>query len=97
MVEISIKEGEMFLLPAKIPHSPVRPKNSIGLVIEAKRQESEMDGLQWYCDNCGNLLHEVTLQLKNIVSQLPPLFNNYWNNIDSRTCSNCGEIQDQSI
>ncbi len=37
-VEVPIKEGEMFLLPAKVPHSPIRPENSIGLVIERKRK-----------------------------------------------------------
>ena len=46
MVEVKIKEGEMFLLPAKIPHSPVRPKGSIGLVIERKRDKNDKDGLQ---------------------------------------------------
>ena len=96
-VDINIMEGEIFLLPKNIPHSPQRFKNTVGLVVEYKRAEGEMDAFQWYCDNCGNLLHEEKLQLENIVSQLPPLFNNYWNNIDSRTCSNCGETQDQPI
>ena len=96
-VDINIMEGEIFLLPKNIPHSPQRFKNTVGLVVEYKRAEGELDAFQWYCDDCGNLLHEVTLQLENIVSQLPPLFNNYWKNIDSRTCSNCGETQDQPI
>ena len=96
-VDINIREGEIFLLPKNIPHSPQRFKNTIGLVVEYKRAKGELDVFQWYCDDCGNLLHEVTLQLENIVSQLPPLFNNYWENIDSRTCSNCGKIQDQPI
>ena len=96
-VDINIMEGEIFLLPKNIPHSPQRFKNTVGLVVEYKRAEGEMDAFQWYCDNCGNLLHEEKLQLENIVSQLPPLFNNYWENIDSRTCSNCGKIQDQPI
>ena len=96
-VDINIKEGEIFLLPKNIPHSPQRFKNTVGLVVEYKREEGELDAFQWYCDNCGNLLHKVALQLENIVSQLPPLFKNYWENIDSRTCSNCGEIQDQPL
>ena len=96
-VDINIREGEIFLLPKNIPHSPQRFKDTVGLVVEYKRAEGELDAFQWYCDDCGDLLHEVTLQLENIVSQLPPLFNNYWENIDSRTCSNCGKIQDQPI
>ena len=50
MVEIPINEGEMFLLPAKIPHSPIRSENSIGLVIERKREDHHKDGLLWYSD-----------------------------------------------
>ena len=96
-VDINIREGEIFLLPKNIPHSPQRFKDTVGLVVEYRRAEGELDAFQWYCDDCGDLLHEVTLQLENIVSQLPPLFNNYWENIDSRTCSNCGKIQDQPI
>ena len=34
---VPIKEGEIFLLPPKIPHSPIRSEGSIGLVIELKR------------------------------------------------------------
>ena len=58
-VDIPIKEGEMFLLPAKIPHSPIRSEKSIGLVIELKRQRNEKDGLMWFCDNCNNKLNEI--------------------------------------
>ena len=35
---IPIKEGEVFLLPSRIPHSPLRPeKGSLGLVVERER------------------------------------------------------------
>lgn len=93
--DIKINEGEIFLLPKKIPHSPQRFKNTVGLVVEYKRPEGELDSFQWYCDNCHNLLYEVSIRLENIVSQLPPLFKRYWENINYRTCKNCGEVQDQ--
>ena len=41
VVDIPVKEGEMFLSPAKIPHSPVRSEGSIGLVIERKRSDTD--------------------------------------------------------
>ena len=92
-IDVTIKEGEIFLLPKHIPHSPQRFENTIGLVVEYKRNEGELDAFQWYCDMCDNLLHEVKIDLEDIVSQLPPLFKSYWDNIDARTCSSCNEIQ----
>lgn len=95
-VDVPIKEGEIFLLPKNVPHSPQRFENTVGLVVEYKREDGALDAFQWYCDECDEMLHEVTLDLENIVTQLPPLFEAYWNNIDSRTCDFCGEIQKKS-
>tara|TARA_B100001250_G_C19781930_1_gene782239 strand:- start:686 stop:1201 length:516 start_codon:yes stop_codon:yes gene_type:complete len=92
-VDIPIKEGEIFLLPKNIPHSPQRFKNTVGLVIEYKRKEGALDSFQWYCDQCDNLLHEVTLDLEDIVAQLPPLFDSYWKDTRARTCNKCGSVQ----
>ena len=92
-VDVPIKEGEIFLLPKNVPHSPQRFAKTIGLVVEYKREEGALDGFQWYCDSCDKLIHEVTLDLENIVTQLPPLFDAYWNNMDARTCESCGDIQ----
>ena len=90
--DIQINEGEIFLLPAKIPHSPQRFDNTVGLVIERKRRFEELDGFQWYCDNCNTLLHEKFFHLTDIVKQLPPIFDAFWDNIKSRTCNKCGDI-----
>ena len=65
-VEVPIKEGEMFLLPARIPHSPVRPKGSIGLVIERKREPDHKDGLMWFSDSANAKLYEEYFHLTNI-------------------------------
>ena len=91
--DIPIKEGEIFLLPKYIPHSPQRFKDTIGLVIEFRREEGVLDSFQWYCDQCDHLLHEVDIDLENIVTQLPPLFDSYWNDLTARTCVKCGSIQ----
>ena len=93
-VDIPIKEGEIFLLPKNIPHSPQRFKDSVGLVIEYKREEGDLDAFQWYCDECDKILHEVSLDLENIVTQLPPLFDAYWKNKEARTCNACGTVQE---
>lgn len=91
--DIPIKEGEIFLLPPKTPHSPQRFENTIGLVIERTRKEEELDGFQWYCEGCGNLLYEEFLWVNDIVGQLPPIFDRFWDNMDHRTCKECGEVQ----
>ena len=91
--DININEGEIFLLPPKVPHSPQRFENTVGLVVEYKREEGALDTFQWYCDECDSLLHQVTLDLEDIVAQLPPLFKKYWDTMEYRTCNNCGAVQ----
>jgi 3-hydroxyanthranilate 3,4-dioxygenase len=90
--DIPINEGEMFLLPAHVHHSPQRLANTVGLVVERKRAEGELDGFLWYCDKCHTKLHEEFLPLKNIVKDLPPLFDRFWNNEGARTCKKCGHV-----
>jgi len=91
-VDIPIREGEMFLLPAKVPHSPIRSEGSIGLVIELKRKPEEQDGLLWFCDKCNSKLHESYFHLTNIEKDFFPRFREYYNSSDMRTCKNCGEV-----
>lgn len=93
----TIKEGEIFYVPPRIPHSPRRPANTVGLVIERKRNQDEMDGFQWYCENCGNKLHEKFFNLTDIVTQLPPLLEEYYSSKDLRTCKVCGTIMEPPV
>ncbi len=87
--DININEGEIFLLPPKVPHSPQRFENTVGLVIERKRRKGELDAFQWYCDKCHTLLYEYFFSLTNIVTQLPPIFDGFWKDDDARTCKCC--------
>ncbi len=94
-VAIPIKQGEMFLLPARVPHSPIRTPNSIGLVIELKRQDATMmDGLQWYCENCNNKLHEYVFHLENIEKDFIPRFREFYGSETMRTCKKCGTVME---
>lgn len=90
--DIPIREGEIFLLPPHVHHSPQRFENTVGLVIERKRQPGELDGFIWYCDGCHTQLHEEYISLKSIVKDLPPLFARFWENERARTCKACGEV-----
>jgi 3-hydroxyanthranilate 3,4-dioxygenase len=94
-VDISIKEGEMFLLPANIPHRPERPAGTIGLVIECKREDVNMlDGLIWYCDNCNNKLHEYRFHLENIEKDFLPRFREFYASKELRTCKKCETVME---
>ncbi|WP_010522673.1 3-hydroxyanthranilate 3,4-dioxygenase [Aquimarina agarivorans] len=85
--------GDMYLHPAKVPHSPVRHEGSIGLVIERKRKELPMeDGLLWFCDHCNTKLHEVYFKLEDIEVDFLKHFKNFYENETLRTCNNCNKI-----
>jgi len=90
--DIEIKEGDMFLLPPRIPHSPQRPANTIGLVIERYRRGNEEDKLMWFCENCNHKLHEASFEMTDIVNQLPPVMNNFMNSEALRTCDKCSTV-----
>lgn len=93
-VDIPIKQGEMFLLPARVPHSPIRSAGSVGLVVERKRESYHQDGLLWYCDNCNYKLHETYFHLENIEKDFLPRFREFYNSEKLRTCDNCGTIME---
>lgn len=92
---IPLQAGEMYLHPAKTPHSPVRHKDSIGLVIERKREgKGYTDGLLWFCENCNHKLHETYFELKDIEKDFLPHFKRFYNSITFRTCEKCGTIME---
>ena len=91
--DIPIKEGDVFLLPKHVRHSPQRTAGSIGLVIETQRPEGAVDGIEWYCLKCHHLVHRAELDLESIVRDLPPVFERFYSSPELRKCRNCGEIQ----
>ena len=93
--DIPIKAGEMFLLPPRIPHSPQRPANTVGLVIERYRKEGEVDKLMWFCEGCNSKLHEDTFEMSDIVKQLPPVMNRFMDSESLRTCNECGTVMEK--
>jgi 3-hydroxyanthranilate 3,4-dioxygenase len=91
-VDIPIREGEVYLLPAGVPHSPQRFADTVGLVIERPRLPDEQDGFVWYCDGCGGTLYEEFFHLDDIESQLPPVFDRFYADPQNRLCEDCGHI-----
>lgn len=93
-VDVPINEGDIFLLPPKVPHSPIRTENSVGLVIERKRHSHEKDGLLWFCDNCNNKLYEKYFHLKSIEKDFLPVFKEFYGSEELRTCDKCGTVME---
>jgi len=91
--DVPIREGEIFLLPAHVRHSPQRPQaGSVGLVVEPKRPDGLLDAFEWYCFTCQRLVHRVEVDLVSIVEDLPPLFRGFYESESARTCPNCGAL-----
>ncbi len=86
--DIPLQAGDIFLLPPNTPHSPQREAQSIGLVIERRRRESEVDGLQWYCEQCNHKLYEEFFKLINIETQFPEVFERYYQSSFTK-CPKC--------
>ena len=93
IVDQPIREGEVFLLPPHVRHSPQRPvPGSVGLVVEGTRREGDRDGFEWFCFGCGAKVHRVEVAVKDIVKDLPPLFAAFYGDEAARTCANCGAV-----
>lgn len=75
--DVHIKEGEMFLLPARIPHSPQRQANTVGLVVERRRLLTETDCLRYYVDNTTDILFEKWFYCQNLGTQLAPIIKEF--------------------
>lgn len=90
--DIPIKQGEMFLLPAWVPHSPQRGANTVGMVVERQRRADESDGLRWYCDNCHHVLHEANFVLTDITKQIKAAIEAFSRDEQLRTCRTCGTV-----
>jgi 3-hydroxyanthranilate 3,4-dioxygenase len=91
-VDVPIREGEIFLLPPKVPHSPQRTAGSIGLVIERVREPHHIDGLDWFCLECNEKLYEERFKMENIMTQMQAVFERFYSDPEKLTCKHCGAV-----
>jgi 3-hydroxyanthranilate 3,4-dioxygenase len=92
-IDIPIREGDIFLLPPGVPHSPQRFAGTAGLVVERQRKPDELDGFMWFCDACSHKLYEEFLHVSDIVKDLPPVFERFRASDAARRCERCGAVQ----
>ena len=90
--DIPIRAGEIFYLPPRVPHSPQRMPDSIGLVIERRRVDGEKDGLLWFCERCNHKLYEEYFVLDSIERDFPPVFDRFYGSHEARSCDACGHL-----
>jgi len=93
--DVHIREGDIYLLPPNVPHSPQRFENTVGLVVEQKRPEGMKDALEWFCENCANSLHRYEFGVKDIVASLPIAFKTFYSDVEKRTCDNCSTVMEE--
>jgi len=64
---------QVYLHPSRIPHSPQRFENTIGLVIERERLPEESDGLRYYVEGTTDPLWEEWFHCYDLGTQLGPV------------------------
>ena len=94
MVDVAINEGDIYLLPGNVPHSPQRKENTVGLVIEYPRSKGMLDALEWYCENCSHQLYREEFALDNIETDMPKIFDAFYSNKEKCTCEVCGTVME---
>jgi 3-hydroxyanthranilate 3,4-dioxygenase len=91
--DVKIREGEIFMLPPHVRHSPQRPMaGSVGLVVESARRDDDVDAFEWFCFKCGKRVHRIEVKVTDIVKDLPPLYEAFYADTKARTCSRCGTV-----
>lgn len=83
--DVEIKEGECYLHPSRIPHSPQRFENTVGLVIERERSKEEFDGLRYYIDGTTDPLWEEWFYCYDLGIQLGPVIKKYFASEEHKT------------
>jgi 3-hydroxyanthranilate 3,4-dioxygenase len=90
--DVPIREGDIFLLPPKVPHSPQRPAGTIGVVVEYPRAKDEDHHLQWYCKGCGGLVNDFAFRPLDLGKQIKEMLGRFAADEALRTCKGCGQV-----
>jgi 3-hydroxyanthranilate 3,4-dioxygenase len=93
---VTIQEGEIFVCPGGVPHSPRRGENTWGLVIERKRKADENEKFVWYCESCDEEVLSEGLVQGDIAAQVTKIYQAFNAGAGVRTCKNCGFVFPQT-
>lgn len=87
-----LRAGDLFLLPAKVPHSPRRQDGSWTFVIERRRSPEETDRFIWPCEKCGNNLYEAKVRFDDPGGAVNEATNALKSDSSLATCKKCGQV-----
>ena len=90
IVDHVIREGETFFIPPNVPHAPCRPSGTLGMVIERRRPEGEIEHQMFYCEHCNALVHDQAFDCKDIVQHFRKAMEEFWADPELSTCDSCG-------
>jgi 3-hydroxyanthranilate 3,4-dioxygenase len=90
--DVPIRQGELFLLPAGVPHSPQRPAGTVGLVVEVPKFARGTHHLRWYCRACHNVLHDISFEPVDLGKQIKAMLEEFRSRTDLHRCAKCGEL-----
>ena len=89
---VKIREGEIFLCPGGVAHSPRRGADTWGLVIERKRQPEELEEFIWFCEKCDEKVMSRTVTQGNVAPQVSKIYESFNGDARLRTCGRCGYV-----
>jgi 3-hydroxyanthranilate 3,4-dioxygenase len=88
--DVPVREGETYFIPPNVPHSPQRGPNTIGLVVERRRPETEPEHLMFFCEKCNELVYDKVFCCKDIVQHFAAAMEEFWADTKLSTCKKCG-------
>jgi len=95
IVDHLVREGETFFIPANVVHAPVRPPNTLGMVVERRRPAGEREHVIFYCDKCEALVEDIDFDCADIVEAFSQAMLDFWKDDARRICKNCGKKVEQ--
>ncbi|MBF8184504.1 3-hydroxyanthranilate 3,4-dioxygenase [Nonomuraea sp. K274] len=90
-----VRAGELYVVPAGVAHSPLRPAGTWGLVVEIRRKPGDVEHVEWYCDRCDALIERVSMESSEMIASLGPLLDEFQASEKRRTCRKCGSVLPQ--
>ena len=92
--DVPICQGDIFLLPARVPHSPQRPAGTVGLVVEQPKCSTEDHHLRWYCRRCNAIVYDEAFQPTDLGKQIKAITQHFKGTEALRKCRQCGTMHD---